>query len=165
MQWTQYELVDEGWQEVQKADPALDGSTGGPNRRGGVSRDGYSHWGGGAGGRSPPPKARAAGKFWEYRVLETIFYRRLMPASRPQSGRLALGPRSGTFGEYRVLKAIFYIRLMPASLDPTTFKSSDFGRFKRKGNFVSARSWRFNWRLVAVQLPGCSSERFRTQLH
>ena len=36
---------------------------------------------GGAGGRSPPLKARAAGKSGDYRVLEAIFYRRLMPAS------------------------------------------------------------------------------------
>ena len=39
-------------------------------------------WGsGGAGGRSPPLKGRAAGKFGDFRVLEAIFYRRLMPAS------------------------------------------------------------------------------------
>ena len=31
-----------------------------------------------------------------------------------------------------MLEAIFYIRLMPASIDPTTFKSSDFGRVKRR---------------------------------
>ena len=31
-----------------------------------------------------------------------------------------------------VLEAIFYRRLMPASVDPTTFKNSDFGRAKRK---------------------------------
>ena len=43
--------------------------------------------------------------------------------------------------------------------DPTTFKNSDFGRVK-EGNLISTRSWRS----VAVQLPGGSSERFRTQL-
>ena len=31
-----------------------------------------------------------------------------------------------------MLEAIFYIRLMPASVDPTTFKNSDFGRAKKK---------------------------------
>ena len=31
-----------------------------------------------------------------------------------------------------MLEAIFYIRLIPASVDPTTFKNSDFGRAKRK---------------------------------
>ena len=44
----------------------------------------------------------------------------------------ALGPRIGKNGGCRVLEAIFYIRLMPASIDPTTFKSSDFGRVKRR---------------------------------
>ena len=55
-----------------------------------------------------------------------------------------------------MLEAIFYIRLMPASVDPTTFKNSDFGRASKKKNFVS--------RSAAVLKPS-SSERFRTQLH
>ena len=65
----------------------------------------------------------------------------------------ALGPRSGKNGDSRVLEAIFYIRLMPASVDPTTFKNSDFGRAKK--NLVS--------RSAAVRKPS-SSERFRPQL-
>ena len=31
-----------------------------------------------------------------------------------------------------MLEAIFYIRLMPGFIDPTMFKSSDFGRVKRR---------------------------------
>ena len=59
------------------------------------------------------------------RVRASIFFARPEPP--------ALGPRSGKVpGDCRVLEAIFYIRLMPASIDPTTFKSSDFGRVKRR---------------------------------
>ena len=63
-------------------------------------------------------------------------------------------PRRRKFGDNWVLEAIFYIRLMPGFIDPTMFKSSDFGRFERRE--LRQRS--------VLALCG-SSERFRTQLY
>ena len=61
------------------------------------------------------------------------------------------------------LEAIFYRRLMPASIVPYLTQSRSktaISAALKEGNFVSPRSWRS----VAVQLPGGSLERFRTQL-
>jgi len=68
------------------------------------------------------------------------------------------------FSLYRTVDRTFFregtpIKLPSADREPTRSKTAISAALK-EGNFVSTRFWRS----VAVQLPGGSSERFRTQL-